>query len=58
MKAAAIGSLSSSLNPSPCKNQTITGAIRNDIPECTVFRRAEETAKNQNDEVLIASLAV
>gem|GEM_PF-5957551 len=58
MKAAAIVSPSSSLNPPHCKNQTITGAIRNDIPGCTVFRKPEETAKSRNDEVVIASLSV
>jgi hypothetical protein len=47
MKKAAIGRLLSALRPAPCKNQITTGAIRKDIPECTVLRKPVARIKSQ-----------
>jgi hypothetical protein len=46
-KKAARGKLLSALRPLSCKNQITTGAMRKDIPECTVLRRPVARTKNQ-----------
>jgi hypothetical protein len=46
-KKAAIGRLLSALRPPPCKNQITIGAMRKDMPECTVLRKPVARIKSQ-----------